>query len=194
MGLTLCSQLSVPTLSPPIAFESPNPIAASAGLCKVLRATVTLNEVSCVGGLIARRYLDGSEVPSFRFLNFTAVSTSKLRRLRNSRLSPRVQTEKCKGRFGWPGYGREDIRRAEAGRRNWEGIRRTAATNENLRARFAPGVHGSGIAIVCFHTVLFSTALAADRIEQSKLLDQGLTQRTRPHPLNFCETDVQRYS
>jgi hypothetical protein len=128
MGLTLCSQLSVPTLSPPIAFESPNPIAASTGLCKVLRATVTLNEVSSVGGLIARRYLDGSEVPSFRFLNFTAESTSKLRRLRSSGLSPRVQTEKGKGRFGWRGYGREDIRRAKAQAGGWECIRRTAAT------------------------------------------------------------------
>jgi hypothetical protein len=69
MGHTLCSQFSEPTLSPPIAFESPNPIAASTVLCKVLRAAVTRNEVSSVGRLIARRYLDDPEVPSFRFLN-----------------------------------------------------------------------------------------------------------------------------
>ena len=60
-------------------------------------------------------------------LNFTAESTSNLRRLRNSRLSPRVQTEKCECRFGWSGYGCEDIRRAQARGGGWEGVRRTAA-------------------------------------------------------------------
>ena len=43
--------------------------------------------------------------------------------------------------------------------------------SENLRARFAPGVQGIGIAFMCLRTLLCSTALAAYRIAQSKLLD-----------------------
>ncbi len=70
-------------------------LVASTGFFKVLCRAPKLNEIASVGRLIARRYLDGAEMLSLRVLNFTAESRSRLRRLRNSRLLPRVQTEKC---------------------------------------------------------------------------------------------------
>jgi hypothetical protein len=94
------------TLFPLIAFEFPNPNSPLATrFCRVWRSAVKLNEVLSVGRLIARRYLDGPEVLSLRFLNFTAESTSKLRRMRNSRLLPRVQsTNREVRRSIWRGW------------------------------------------------------------------------------------------
>jgi hypothetical protein len=110
---------------------SKSQLAASTWFCKVWRSAVKLNEVLSVGRLIARRYLDGPEVLSLRFLNFTAESTSKLRRMRNSRLLPRVQsTNREVRRSIWRGVdnGREDIRRAHTWGGNWESVCRTAGT------------------------------------------------------------------
>jgi hypothetical protein len=123
--------------------------AARTRFCRVWRSAVKLNEVLSVGGLIARRYLDGPEVLSLRFLNFTAESTSKLRRLRNSRLLPRVQTKKSEDRFGWCGYEGEDIRRAQTRGGGWECVAEQQPQNENLRARPAPGVQGTGSHSLC---------------------------------------------
>jgi len=50
--------------------------AASTVFCKGLRSAVKLTEVWSVGRLIARRYLDGHEVPSFS----DRVEDAKLRR------------------------------------------------------------------------------------------------------------------
>jgi hypothetical protein len=152
--------------------------AASTRFCRVWRSAVKLNEVLSVGRLIARRYLDGPEVPSLRFLNFTAESRSRLRRRRNSRLLPQVQTEKYEDRLGWCGYGREDIRRAQTGREVGN-----ASPNSSDKARICE----RGLREVF-------KALESHSCARAPYYAQPRSQRTESHNLSYLISALHLYS